>query len=76
MQLDIVQVLLGLITILLGVIAWGGKWGVRVICESIEKKVDKEDCEKVHRAIEKENVEVWERVNHHLHNGNGRVTIP
>ena len=23
-----------------------------------------------------EHQEIWERVNHHLHNGNGRVVIP
>lgn len=76
MEIDLVKILLGLITVLLGIIAWGGKWGINKVCESIEGKVDKEDCIKEHNAMEKENVELWERINHHTHNGGGRVVIP
>jgi hypothetical protein len=76
MEINIVQILLGCITVLLGIIAWGGKWGIKKVCESIEGKVDKEDCSKVHKAAEKENGELWDRINHHTHNGGGKVVIP
>lgn len=76
MEINLVQILLGLITVLLGIIAWGGKWGIRKVCESIEGKVDKEDCIKSHVAIDKENAELWDRINHHQHNGGGKVVIP
>lgn len=76
MELDIGKLLLGINAILLAVIAWGGKWGVDRIYNAITHKVDKEDCQKNHAAQEKENKEIWERVNHHQHNGGGRVVIP
>lgn len=76
MEINLVQILLGLITVLLGIIAWGGKWGIKKVCESIEAKVDKEDCAKTHKEIDKGNTELWERINHHQHNGGGRVVIP
>lgn len=76
MELNIVQIMLGLITVLLGIIAWGGKWGISKVCHSIEGKVDKEDCIKAHQSLDNEANELWERVNHHQHNGGGRVVIP
>jgi hypothetical protein len=75
MEINLVQILLGLITVLLGIIAWG-KWGIKKVCESIDGKVNKEDCVKAHNSLDKEANELWERINHHQHNGGGRVVIP
>ena len=76
MEIDLIRVLLGCITVLLGIIAWGGKLGIKRVCESIEGKVDKEDCVKVHNLMDKEANELWDRINHHTHNGGGKVVIP
>ena len=73
--MDITAILQSITAGLLAIIIAGGGWGINKICVCIEKKVDKEDCEKVHKAIEKETEEVWGRVNHHQHNGGGRVVI-
>ena len=40
------------------------------------KKEFKEYIDKICMANEKDHHEIWERMNHHLHNGNGRVVIP
>ena len=40
------------------------------------KKELKEHVDKICTANERDHQEIWERVNHHLHNGNGRVVIP
>jgi len=32
--------------------------------------------DKICMTNERDHQEIWERVNHHLHNGNGRVVIP
>jgi len=75
MQLDVIQLLLWFITILLGIIVWGGKLGIKSICDSIERKVDRPDCEKTHQAIKEEHAEMWGRINHHQHSEEGRVVI-
>ncbi len=40
------------------------------------KKELKEHVDKICTTNERDHQEIWERVNHHLHNGNGRVVIP
>ena len=37
------------------------------------KKELKEHVDKICMTNERDHQEIWERVNHHLHNGNGRV---
>jgi hypothetical protein len=75
MTMEVSAILQSINAGLLAIIVTGGGWGINKICNCIEKKVDKEDCEKAHHAIEKETGEVWDRVNHHQHNGGGRVVI-
>jgi len=40
------------------------------------KKELREHIDKICMTNERDHQEIWERVNHHLHNGSGRVVIP
>jgi len=40
------------------------------------KKEFREYVDKICSDNKEEHKEIWERVNHHQHNGNGRVVIP
>jgi hypothetical protein len=45
--------------------------------DKLEKKVDTAMCDKNHREISTDADELWNRVNHHLHDEKtGRVVLP